>query len=213
VRFGLAAEAAAVSSDVDFFGSRADAVSAGLDWAAEVNLAALDDHTPNAAAVVVTIDDEQRGIDFLNSIAGVDSDELGRWAAKVRGRGYQFRVMHPLHVLQSQIENVYGVLRRRDEEGGDYYIGRVLLSIEVSAAAVIEMLETRRTREALDAAERVGAIAVGRSAVACWTRDQVDVLAAIPEHAAWPKRFVGTRLPQLRAAARARRQRFTRRSR
>ena len=113
VWFGLAAETTAVSRDIDFFGSRADAVAAGLDWHADVNTASLGDHTPNAATVIVTIDDEQHGIDFLSSLAGVESAELRRWAGKVRSGAYELRVMHPLHVLQSQIENVYGVLRRR----------------------------------------------------------------------------------------------------
>jgi hypothetical protein len=98
VRFGLAAEATAVSRDIDFFGSRADAIAAGLDWHASVETAALDDHTPNAAVVIVNIDNEERGIDFLSSIAGVDSEELQRWAATSRGGTYEFRLMHPLHV-------------------------------------------------------------------------------------------------------------------
>lgn len=213
VRFGLAAEATAVSRDVDFFGTRADAVAAGLDWHADVHAASLDDHTPNSATVVVSIDDQQHGIDFLSSIAGVEPEELRRWAANVRGTGYEFRVMHPLHVLQSQIENVYGVLRRREEQGGDYYVGRVALSIEIAAAAIAELLEAGRTREALKAAERIATIAAGRPALAAWACDRVDVLRAIPRSPRWPKRFAETRRPQIDCDVRERRDGQARRSR
>ena len=212
VRFGLAAEATAVSRDVDFFGTRADAVAAGLDWHADVHAASLDDHTPNSATVIVSIDDERHGIDFLSSIAGVEPEELRRWSAKVRGTAYEFRVMHPLHVLQSQIENVYGVLRRREEQGGDYYIGRVALAIEIAAAAIAELLEARRTREALKAAERIATIAAGRPALVAWARDKVDVLTAIPRSLGWPKRFAETRRPQIERDVRERRNRRARRS-
>jgi hypothetical protein len=213
VWFGLAEQASAVSRDIDFLGSRADAVAAGLDWHAAVNTASLDDHTSNAATVVVTIDDEAHGIDFLSSLAGVESAELRRWAGKVRSGGYEFRVMHPLHVLQSQLENVYGVLRRRDEQDGDYYIGRVALAIDVAAAATVETLEAGRPREALKVAERVAAIAAGRPALAAWSRDKIDVLAAIPAHHGWSKRFVEARRPQIEADVLKRRDRLARRSR
>lgn len=213
VWFGLAAAATAVSRDIDFFGSRADAIAAGLDWHADVNTASLDDHTPNAATVIVTIEDEQHGIDFLSSIAGVESAELRRWAGKVRTGAYEFRVMHPLHVLQSQIENVYGALRRREERDGDYYIGRVALAIDVVAATIAEMLEADRTREALKAAERVATVAAGDPSLTAWARDKIDVLAAIPGHRALPRRFVETRLPQIERDVGVRRDRHARRSR
>jgi hypothetical protein len=205
VRFGLAAEATAVSRDIDFFGSRADAIAAGLDWHASVETAALDDHTPNAAVVIVNIDNEERGIDFLSSIAGVDSEELQRWAATIRGGTYEFRLMHPLHVLQSQLENVYGTLHRRDEPGGEYYVARASLSIEVAKAALVDMLDAGRWRESLRAAERIAKLAVTRVGLAAWARDSVDVSAAIPAHAGWPKRLVATQLPQIERDVRTRR--------
>lgn len=211
--FGLAAQATAVSRDIDFLGSRADAVAAGLDWRAEVNTASLDDHTPNAATVVVTIDNERHGIVFLSSLAGVDSAELRRWAGIVRSGPYDFRVMHPLHVLQSQLENVYGVLRRRHEQDGDYYAGRVALAIDVTAAAIAAMLDGGATRDALKAAERVATIARGRPALEAWSRDEIDVLTAIPAHHGWSKRFLALRRPQIEADVLKRRDRHARRSR
>jgi hypothetical protein len=213
VRLGLAPEAAAVSEDIDFFGSRADAIGAGLDWQATVYAASLDDHTPNAAVVVVVvdIDNEERGIDFLSSIAGVDSEELRRWATKVRGRTYDFYVMHPLHVLQSQMENVYGALHRRDEPEGEYYVQRVALAVTVAAGVIAELLEAGRAREALKAAERIATIAAARPGLAAWRRDELEVLAAIPDHPGWPKRFLASRQPQIRKSVRSKRDKHGRR--
>lgn len=210
VRFGLAAEDAAVSRDIDFFGSRADAIAAGIDWQAEVHVASLDDHTPNAAVVVVDIENEERAIDFLSSIAGVDSVELRRWASEVRGKNWDFQVMHPLHVLQSQMENVYGRLRRREEPGGEYYVPRVALAIGVARGAIAELLDGTRTREALKAAERIATIAAERPALAAWARDGMDVLAAIPDHSAWAKRFLQRRRPQIEEYVQGKRENFKR---
>lgn len=208
VRFGLAAESAVTSDDIDFFGSRAQAIGAGLDWGAKVRPASLDDQTPNTAVVVVEIHDEERGIDFLDGILGVDSAELRGWASDVRGRTYSFRVMHPLHVLQSQLENVYGILRRREDEGGEYYVGRIELAVRVVARAIGELLDAGRIREALKAAERVAEVAERLASIAAWQRDGVDLLLAVPvTDRTWPKRFTETRWPQIRDRIVARRKR------
>lgn len=203
VHYGLATQTAAVSDDIDFFGTRADAIAAGLDWGGDVNMPSLDDHTPNAAVVLVEIHDSKRGIDFLDSILGVEAEELRRWAGLVRGRDYSFRVLHPLHVLQSQLENVYGALKRRDEEVGQYYVGRVKLSVQVVASAVEEMLEAKRTRDALNAAERVARIARSRPGLEAHRRDGIEVLAGIPIHRGWPGKFLDQRLAQIRAGVEA----------
>jgi hypothetical protein len=199
VNYGLAAETAAVSDDIDFFGGRSTALAAGLDWHShKIHTPAFDDHSPNAAVVFVEIENSERGIDFLDQILGVDSDELRKSANVVRGAEYSFRVMHPMHVLQSQLENTYGALHRRDEEGGDYYAGRVRLAVAVVAAHVGRVLEEQPVRAALKLAERIGALASVRSSLEAFHRDRIDVLSSIPTHPAWPAKFVKDRLPRIR---------------
>jgi hypothetical protein len=141
--------------------------------------------------VIVDIDEVERGIDFMSSIAGVESKELDRWASTVVGRSYDFRVMHPLHVLQSQLENVYGSLRRRDEPAGEYFVGRSALAIQVVEHAIVALLDGVRARDALKAAARVAELAAKRPALEAWRRDEVDLLTAIPKH------FTDKRLPQI----------------
>ena len=198
VRYGLSAEWAAVSDDIDFFGNRAAAIAAGLEWGGDVKTPKLDDHTVNSAVVLVNIDEAEHGIDFLNSILGVDSEELKRWASAAGGPGYSFRVMHPLHVLQSQLENTYGSLNRRDSELGEYQVERVKLAIAVVAAAVSQLLEAGRTRAAFNMVKRIALVATRPAALAAFARDQIDVLTAIPDHKAWPGDFLEKRLPQIR---------------
>lgn len=207
VRYRLAAQNAAVSDDIDFFGNRAAAIAAGLDWDAEVQTPKLDDHTANSAIVLVDIDNVEYGIDFLNSILGVDSDELRRWSSVAGGLGYTFRVMHPLHVLQSQLENTYGLLNRRDTDLGGYQAERVKLAVAVVACAVREMLDAGKPRVALNMVKRIAAIATSGPALAAHARDLIDVLEAIPDHTAWSREFLEKRMPQIREAADRKRRR------
>lgn len=106
-------------------------------------------------------------------------------------------MLHPLHVLQSQLENVYGILHRRDEPDGDYYAGRLRLAIEVMANALGSLLDAGRVREALNAAERIAEIATQRPALAAWQRDGIEVLGSIPEHHSWPEEFASRRREQI----------------
>ncbi|MEX2124795.1 MAG: hypothetical protein WD795_12950 [Woeseia sp.] len=205
---GLHTEAAALSHDIDFFGNRADALAAGRDWKAKTNIADFDDYTPNAAVVVVEIDSEKHGIDFMSSIAGVDSTELRERAVQVQAPGYDFYVMHPLHVMQSQLENVYGSLRRRNDPNGEYYAGRVALAIQVAGVSISDLLDAKRTRDALRFSERMGQLALSNPGLNAWLRDGVDVLDAIQEHSGWPGKFVSKRLPQIRDQVQVERDKF-----
>lgn len=198
VSMGLRSEAIAVSHDIDFFGNRADTLKAGNDWKGSTHIATFDDHSPNAGVVVIEIDREKHGIDFMSSIAGVDSDELRKMAVKAQGRGFEFLVMHPLHVMQSQLENVYGLLHRRDEPNGEYYAGRCALAVQVVRGSIMDLLNAKRTRDALDFVEAMAKLAMSGPGVDSWVRDGVDLLSAIPDHKGWPRKFVNTRLPQIR---------------
>jgi len=208
VYFGLLPHAAAVSNDIDFFGSGEDAIGAGLDWGAEVRTAAMDDHTPNVAIALLEIEGDRRAIDFLDSILGVDSAELRRWSSLVRDHEQSFRVMHPLHVLGSQLENVYGMLKRRDEDAGEYYVGRVTLAVRVASSAITELLDGKKTRDALKAAERIAVIAQSGPALEAFRRDAIDALEAIPDHGSWPKKFIDPRLVQVRQAVETGRRKY-----
>lgn len=195
VHYGLASVATALSDDIDFFGDAHKAVAAGKAWDGKTKTATLDDHTPNSAFVVINIGGTPHQIDFMAQIQGVQVQELHDWAAVIEADGASFRVMHPLHVLQSQIENVYGVLNRRS--WGPRMVQRVNLSIQVTESAIRERLEQDAIRDALKMVERIAEIAAGSPALRGWREDNVDVLLAIPEHPRWPAAFSSRRLPQI----------------
>lgn len=196
VHYGLASVATALSDDIDFFGDAHKAIAAGKAWDGKTKTATLDDHTPNSAFVLINIGGTPHQIDFMAQIQGVQIKELHDWAAIIEADGASFRVMHPVHVLQSQIENVYGVLNRRS--WGQRMVQRVVLSVQVADSAIRERLEKGAVRDALKIAERIAEIAVTPSGLRAWREDEVDVLSAIPEHPRWPSTFTTRRLPQIR---------------
>lgn len=100
------------SRDHDFFGTRAEARRLGAALNVEVKVPGPDDHTPTAAAL-----DCGDGVvvQFLTHVLGVRRGQLEKHAVPVSyGRPpVRFRVMHPLHMLQSRVANVMR-LKRQD---------------------------------------------------------------------------------------------------
>lgn len=196
VHYGLDAIATAVSDDIDFFGDAALAREAGKAWGGRTRKAGIDDHTPNSALVLIEISGQTHQIDFMAQILGVQANELEAWAATFEVDGKKFRVMHPLHVLQSQMENVYGVLDRRSM--GPRAISRTALAVKVAERIMRDYLDSGDVRAALKAAERIAEIAATKAALRAWHADGLDPLTAIPSHNKWPVDFLEKRLPQIR---------------
>jgi len=195
VHHGLDAIATAVSYDIDFFGDATVARDAGHAWGGRARVADIDDHTPNTALVLVNFHGQTHQIDFMGEIMGVQAEELKAWAATIEADGKTFRVMHPLHVLQSQLENVYGVLNRRAM--GTRAVARARLSIQVAERTIRDYLDNNDKRAAFKAAERVAEISTHPAALRAWYEDNLDVLAVIPAHPEWPSKFTTIRLPQI----------------
>ena len=196
VHYGLDAIATAVSNDIDFFGNATLAREAGKAWGGRTRKPDMDNHTPNSALVLVEIHGQTHQIDFMSQILGVQANELENWAASVEVGGKAFHVMHPLHVLQSQLQNVYGVLDRRSM--GPRALSRTALAIKVAERSTREYLDDGDIRAARKAAERVVEIAATEAGLRAWHADRLDLLTAIPSHNKWPEEFLEKRLPQIR---------------
>ncbi|HET7174467.1 MAG TPA: hypothetical protein VFK21_00515 [Gammaproteobacteria bacterium] len=196
VAFGLAAISTAVSEDIDFFGDASLAREAGRAWGGRTEIATIDDHTANSAYVLIELNGETYQIDFMSQVLGVRAEEMERWAANVEVGNKTIRVMHPLHVVQSQTENVYGQLDRR--AFGQRSARRVALAVDVAERQARQYLDGNEIRASLKMAERTARIAIGRPGLRAWHDDSIDLLVAIPQHAKWPDKFIKTRLPQLR---------------
>lgn len=208
VYYKLEAAAAAVSEDIDFFGDAKTARDAGKAWGSQTRVATMDDITPNSAYVIIEIDGEKHQIDFMAQILGVKVDELRAWARTVEVDDKTFRVMHPLHVLQAQLENVYGALNRRIT--GDRTVSRTRLAVRVVRAALHEELETGDEHAALIAAERITEIAQLPTGLRAWHEDHVELLDAVPSHENWPTAFVTKRFPQIQAYIGGKRRKYSR---
>ena len=209
VHYGLDAIATAVSYDIDFFGNAALAHEAGKAWGGRTRKAGMDDHTPNSALVLIEIHGQTHQIDVMSQIVGVQVDEMQAWAAIIEVAGKKFRVIHPLHVLQSQLENIYGVLDRR--RMGPRTVSRTRLAVRVTERSIREYLDGSDIRAGLKAAERVAEIAATRAGLRAWHVDELDILTAIPSHGKWPTEFLEKRLPQIRNLLSKQREKLERR--
>jgi hypothetical protein len=97
-----------VTLDVDFVGSRevAKALSAALRW--RLYLPFVEDSTPQTAKVSITLPDGGiKQIDFLNSVAGLDTASIEARAVDLMlANGAHIRVLHPLDLLESRLCNL-----------------------------------------------------------------------------------------------------------
>jgi hypothetical protein len=197
---------AALSDDIDFLGSARAALAFGEAAGGNVAVAGWESaHSPNTALVTLDIDGEEHLIDFLRDMKGFSAQELKRvqrWAVPLRlqrGDMQPLYVMHPVHCLEAQLENVYGTaLNRRAEPGGDRYIGRLKLAIEACRCIALQYLGNRDTRSALNVTEKLHELSLLPSAMRARFDDGVRVEAGIPDESEMPAEFRQKRLPQLR---------------
>jgi hypothetical protein len=194
----------AVSDDIDFLGPARAAIALGEAVAGKVKIAGMDDaNSPNTALVTLDIDGERHLIDFLGDMKGFSPRELERvrsWAIPLTVGQHSPRpmyVMHPVHCLEAQLENVYGVdLNRRSERGGERYVGRVRLAVEACRRLTLRYLETGKARSALRIAEKAHELSLLPSAMRARFEDGLQVEAATPE-GSMPVAFREQRHPQM----------------
>ena len=196
----------ALSDDIDFLGSANAAMAFGDATEGKVAIAGWESaHSPNTALVTLDIEGEEQLIDFLGSMKGFsqhDLEQVRRWAIPLRlarGSPRPLHVMHPVHCLQAQLENVYGhALNRRAEPGGERYVGRVRLAIEACRRIALQYLERADARSALDVAEKVLELSFLSSAMRAGFEDAIRVDAGVPDGPEMPPEFRAKRLPQMR---------------
>jgi len=196
----------ALSDDIDFLGSARAALAFGEATGGNVAVAGMEDaHSPNTALVTLDIEGEKHLIDFLDGMKGFSAQELERvkqWAVPLtlpRGTPRPLYVMHPVHCFEAQLENVYGsALNRRDEPGGERYIGRIELAIEACRRIGDRHLTDGQARSALRLAEKVHELSMLPSAMRARFADGVRVERGMPDASTMPADFRDKRLPQLR---------------
>lgn len=147
---------------------------------------------------------ETHSIDFLAQMAGFKPLELPavlKCAVAVplcNTSTAPLSVMHPMHCLQAQLENIYGAtLNRRASAYGERYVSRVRLAIEACRRMGEQCAEGGDIQKARGIAEHVHTLSCLRSALRARHDDGLHVEEGIYTGAQMPEEFLNLRVPQM----------------
>ena len=167
-----------VTADADFIGDAVLAKSLGkcLGW--ETWIPALDDATPQTGKVSHRLKNGGvKQVDFLSGVAGLTTKDLARRAVEMEVPEIgHLRVIHPIDVLDSRIQNLHLLPEKRTDAG----IAQASLAVDVARAFIQQEIATRNERAGLKLLERVVEIASDIAAVRVFLLFGIDPLEAIP---------------------------------
>ena len=187
------------SRDIDFMGDVEAAQLFADALQGRIYTPTIDDHTPEAAKVVLELDNQEKlEIDFLSTLSGLDESQVRRLAGKiiVPGSDYELLVMHPFHCLKGQLSNVYGPLKRRFRDDGEHQTTRIKLAVKVVGECLRYTFD-RSEREGYELVEAIVELSLLTTAKSAFYLDQIDVLEAIQDHPNQSREFKQQRLPQI----------------
>ena len=113
----------------------------------------LDDATPQTVKLSRTVEGGIKQIDFLGAIAGLDTTAVQRRAVVITlASGVELRALHPLDVLESRLQNLLLIPKKRHAAG----IAQAHLAVRIANAFLAGRIEEGASaREVLDAIERI----------------------------------------------------------
>jgi len=167
-----------VTADADFIGDAALATALGKSLGWRTWIPSLDDSTPQTGKVTHrTRSGEVKQVDFLSGVAGLTTKDLVRRAIEMDipdiGR---LRVIHPVDVLDSRIQNLHLLPEKRNAAG----IAQAQLALGVARAFITREVATRGERIGLKLLERIGQMATDIAAVRIFLLYGIDPLEAVP---------------------------------
>lgn len=167
-----------VTADADFIGDAVLAKSLGKRLGWETWIPALDDATPQTGKVSHRLrNGGVKQVDFLSGVAGLTTKDLARRAVEMEVPGIgHLRVIHPIDVLDSRIQNLHLLPEKRTDAG----IAQARLAVDVARAFIRQEIATRTERAGLKLLERVVEIASDIAAVRVFLLFGIDPLEAIP---------------------------------
>lgn len=167
-----------VTSDIDFLATQVVARQVAKKLDAKVLIPSPDGHVQVNSAVLV-MGDNRTGhvlVDFLNQIAGLDTDKVKRRALEIEAFGTVFQVMHPVDCLASRISNLQLLPQKRNEIG----LAQTKLAIKIVRTFIEKVMQDGNERHALDLADFVGRLARSRGAAQVSAEHGINILDAIP---------------------------------
>ncbi len=194
-----------VTADADFIGDSvlAQDLATRLGW--QIWIPALEDATPQTGKVTYrTKSGAVKQVDFLSGVAGLTTKDIVRRAIEMEmpdiGR---LRVLHPLDVLDSRIQNLHWLPERRTAAG----IAQARLAVDVARAFIRQEVANRDERAGLKLLERIAEIAGDIAAVRVFLLYDIDPLKAAPlEDFRTTTSLHKVRWPQIVAAVREKRE-------
>jgi hypothetical protein len=167
-----------VTADADFIGDSALArdLARCLGW--QIWIPALDDSTPQTGKVTHrTKNGEVKQVDFLSGVVGLTTKDLARRAIELEMPEIgHLRVIHPIDVLDSRIQNLHLLPEKRTDAG----IAQARLAVGVARAFIRQEVATRDERAGLKLLERVADIAGDMAAVRVFLLYGIDPLEGVP---------------------------------
>jgi hypothetical protein len=166
-----------VTADADFIGNSALAkdLARHLGW--QIWIPALDDSTPQTGKVTHrTKSGKVKQVDFLSGVVGLTTKDLARRAIEMEVPNIgHLRVIHPIDVLDSRIQNLHLLPEKRTDAG----IAQARLAVDVVRAFIRQEVSTRDERAGLKLLERVADIAGDMAAVRVFLLYGVDPLNGV----------------------------------
>jgi hypothetical protein len=143
--YAVPAPTAAVTKDVDFLGTRADVERLARGLGAKATFRRQRDLTLLAGQIEKDLPGgDYINIDVLSRVYGdVSTESIAKRAIVAESPAGEFRVMHPVDVLQGRLENVYGLAEKQDEHG--------IAQLHLAIAMVREFLNDIAAQEATGA--------------------------------------------------------------
>jgi hypothetical protein len=167
-----------VTADADFIGDSLLAKNLGKRLGWQTWIPALDDSTPQTGKVTHrTRNGGVKQVDFLSGVAGLTTKDLARRAIELEvpdiGR---LRVIHPVDVLDSRIQNLHLLPGKRTDAG----IAQARLAVDVAREFIRREITTRGERVGLKLLERVADIGADMAAVRVFLLFGIEPLQAVP---------------------------------
>lgn len=188
------------SKDIDFFGDATVAAELARILEADLMIPSRDDVvTPNSAAIRVGLRGKHYIIDFLHSVAGLDTEVMRKRAQilkeplAVRGgtrRDTEVRLLHPVDVLISRIAGVT-LLKRRDT-GALRQLAAAPIVLREFIRELLEIGDEDAIEEAQDAVREFIRIGGAQFNDPIFETHGVDMLAhaaQLADHPAWHPDF------------------------
>jgi hypothetical protein len=167
-----------VTADADFIGDSLLAKDLGKRLGWQTWIPALDDSTPQTGKVTHrTKTGGVKQVDFLSGVVGLTSKDLARRAVEMEVPDIGLlRVIHPIDVLDSRIQNLHLLPEKRTDAG----IAQARLAVDVAREFIRQEVATRGERVGLKLLERIAEIAADIAAVRVFLLYDIDPLQAVP---------------------------------